>query len=241
MTDAGMMKRLGKAKDLLPTSIWSPVRALGTAVLTPIRFSLQTGHWTSSLKRRAISPAGDALPWYTYAAIDFLRLRTFADQNVLEFGGGQSTLWWAQRARSVLTIEENAEWYGELKGRIPANVDLRHVPLEREPRNAAPLKAVMDSSPAGKFDVIVIDGHLREEATVLAFDYLAPGGAIICDNSEGYSFDRLTADVPSCSRVDFYGFAPGVSRRHCTSIAWVGDCFLFRPQAAIVDIEETGY
>ena len=72
------------------------------------------------------------------------------------------------------------------------------------------------------YDVIVIDGHLRRELTALAFSYLAPGGVMVLDNAEGYGFwEELQGR--NCRRVDFYGFAPGVSKRHCTSLVFVGD------------------
>ena len=54
----------------------------------------------------------------------------------------------------------------------------------------------------------------------LTYEYLAPGGAIILDNAEGYGFfDEVSKR--DCRRVDFFGFAPGVSLRHCTSIVFV--------------------
>jgi hypothetical protein len=94
-------------KRILPEAIWLPLRAAATAVITPIRFSRVTGHWKSSLRTVAQAADGTPLPWYTYPAIDFLTQRDFSGKNVLEFGGGQSTLWWSARARSVLTIEED--------------------------------------------------------------------------------------------------------------------------------------
>ena len=92
-------------KRMLPAAIWQPARALLTGIVTPIRFSQKTGHWKSSLRMSACSSNGAPIPWYTYPAIDFLMQRNFEDRNVLEFGGGELTLWWSMRARSVLTIE----------------------------------------------------------------------------------------------------------------------------------------
>ena len=56
---------------------------------------------------RAVDKKGDPIPWYTYPAIDFLLLRDYRDKNILEFGSGQSTLWWAARAKFVLSLEED--------------------------------------------------------------------------------------------------------------------------------------
>src|SRR5262249_49303887 len=116
-------------KRILPPVIWQPARALLTGIITPIRFSQKTGHWKSSLRMSACSSDGTPIPWYTYPAIDFLAQRNFEDRNVLELGGGQSTLWWSMRARSVLTIEDNSDWYAWLNSQIGANVALHHLPF----------------------------------------------------------------------------------------------------------------
>jgi hypothetical protein len=223
-------------KKLLPEAVWSPVRSLATAVITPVRFSTKTGHWKSSLRMSACHANGSPIPWYTYPAVDFLAQRKFDGRNVLEFGGGQSTLWWAARAQSVLTIEENIDWFARLRAQIGGNVSLHYVPADLKTRNVLPIKAVLDVSPISRFDIIVIDGHLRAELTSLAFDYLSPGGAIIIDNAEGYGiYDVLK--LRNCRRIDFFGFAPGVVLRHCTSLAFVDDCFLLSPDNGIPDLE----
>ncbi|MGQ0456068.1 MAG: hypothetical protein ACT4OU_03280 [Hyphomicrobium sp.] len=209
---------------------------MGTAIITPWRFAYVTGHGRSSLGSAAKSRSGAAIPWYTYPAIDFLAQREFAGKRVLEFGGGQSTLWWARRAASVVTIEEDESWYQSLKERLPSNVELHHVPADRGTRSIAPIRTLLDAHGEGAFDVIVIDGHLRRELTGPAFEFLAPRGALLFDNSEGYGFYEEVKSR-ACCRIDFYGFAPGVSRRHCTSLVFVGDCFLLEPHVPIANIE----
>jgi hypothetical protein len=155
----------------------------------------------------------------------------------LEFGGGQSTLWWSARAQSVLTIEESADWCKRLRSQITKNVTLYHLPADRITRTVTAIKDAIDANPIRFFDVIVIDGHLRREITALAFLYLAPGGALLFDNSEGFGFyDEIKNR--DCRRIDFFGFAPGVSLRHCTSLVFVRDCFLLQPDIPISVIEK---
>jgi hypothetical protein len=236
MTVTSLQKWFAPAKRILPPAVWSPIRAVMTAVLTPIRFSRRTGHWRSSLRRAALSAGGAPIPWYTYPAIDFLQQRSFENCDVLEFGSGQSTLWWSRRARSVLTIEEDEKWYKAMRPRIGPNVSLNCVPVDHVTRTVEPIRALLASSAVSKFDVIIVDGHLRKEATSLAFDYLAPDGALILDNAEGYGFyDEVKGR--RCRRIDFFGFAPGVSLRHCTSLVFVDDCFLLRPDIPIPQLE----
>jgi predicted O-methyltransferase YrrM len=226
-------------KAVLPISVWRPLRALATGVVTPLRFSLQTGHWKSSLHQVAQSASGEALPWYTYPAIDFLAQRCFSSRTVLEFGGGQSTHWWAARAQKVMTIEESADWYVQLNSKIEPNVSLHHVPVDFETRSIVPVRRILENSGATSFDIIIIDGHLRRELVALAFEYLGPGGVIILDDAEGYGFYE-EVKARRCCRVDFIGFAPGVSRRHCTALVYVDNSFLLQPDIPIMAMDPEG-
>jgi predicted O-methyltransferase YrrM len=184
----------------------------------------------------ATDSTGAPIPWYTYPAIDFLEQRYFQTRNVLEFGGGQSTFWWSMRARSVLTIEQDSNWYAHLRTRIASNVNLHYVPVDHTTRSISPIRLILDNNPIRSFDIIIIDGHLREELTRIAFSYLAKDGALIFDNAEGYGFYDYIKNQ-DCRKIDFYGFAPGVSLRHCTSLVFLGDCFLLMPNVPIPDIE----
>jgi predicted O-methyltransferase YrrM len=184
----------------------------------------------------AVDAEGAPIPWYTYPAIDFLTQRDFTGKNILEFGGGQSTLWWSARAESVLTIEEDAGWYDQLHNRTGRNVNLRHVPVDRTARTLESVRLVLSANAIQTFDIIIIDGHLREEIVDLAFSCLAKRGALILDNSEGYGFYEAIKRR-DCRRIDFFGFAPGVSLRHCTSVVYLDDCFLLMPDIPIPVIE----
>jgi hypothetical protein len=222
-------------RRMLPPAIWRPARALLTAVITPILFSQKTGHWKSSLRMSACSSSGAPIPWYTYPTIDFLVQRNFEDRNILEFGGGQSTLWWSMRARSVLTIEDNSDWYAWLSSQMGSNVTLHHLPFIGAIATITAIKKVIDAHPIRTFDVIIVDGHLRRAATELAFSYLAPGGALLIDDSEKYGYDQIKDR--NCRRIDFFGFAPGVILRRCTSLVFVEDCFLLKADIPIPNIE----
>jgi hypothetical protein len=237
MSMADLQRSAASLQRFLPAAIWRPLGALANAIVTPLRFSLATGHWKSSLAMSARAADGSPLPWYTYPAIDFLAQRDFHDCDVLEFGGGQSTLWWSAKGRSVLTIEEDAAWFARLRSKVGPNVSLHHIPVDRMTRTIQPVVDLIEANPVRKFDVIVVDGHLRKEVAALAFDHLAPNGAIILDNAEGYGFYDELKKRP-CRRIDFFGFAPGVSRQHCTSVVFVDDCFLLQPNIPIPVIED---
>ena len=184
---------------------------------------------------RAVDRHGHPLPWYTYPCIEFLKRRSFSGRSVLEFGAGQSTFWWASVADSVLSFETDATWFHEILFSAPSNVALHHVPIlhpkdyfsgarELELRVRELLTTL---NVPRYFDVIVIDGEYRDEMIPIAVSVLAPGGAIICDNSDSYKcfFERFRGS--GFQRVDFYGAAPGVILPQCTSIFFTKSCFLF--------------
>ena len=208
-----------------PPWIWQPARALVTALLTPAWFSMRSGHFHSSLRGRAVSPSGRAIPWYTYPAIDFLANRSFAGRAVLEFGAGQSTLWWAERANRVVAFEEDGPWFSRLQPLIPGNVALHRVG-EREP--AAGIASIRSqlSTHGTAFDIVVIDGLFRSELADLALSVLSPEGAIVCDNAESYGTHEAFVGA-NLLRVDFAGHAPGVMLPHVTSVYFRPGCFLF--------------
>lgn len=234
---ADALHRIAKAaRPFMPGFLFDVLRASMTALTTPFRFSAVTGHFRSSLARAACSREGLPLPWYTYPAIDFLAQRDFAGRHVLEIGGGQSTLWWQARAKSVLTIEGDRDWYQRIAGQMATNVSIHHVPVEPDD-SLAQIRQLIDKHGTQKFDVIVVDGHRRRELAAMAFEYLAPRGAILLDNAEGYGFHEEIR-ARHCRKVDFYGFAPGVSLRHCTSLVWVDDCFLLMPEIPISRLDE---
>src|SRR5262249_2843962 len=155
MTVTRLQKVFAPVKRALPRFIWAPVRAVATGVITPIRFSALSGHWRSSLRMSASSANGEPIPWYTYPAIDFLAQRHFQDRHVLEFGGGQSTRWWSNRARSVFTIEEDPAWAARIREQAAGNVTVQHVTVGETEPTVREIKRVLAAQPIERFDVIV--------------------------------------------------------------------------------------
>lgn len=183
--------------------------------ITPLRFSLRSGHWRSALLRRAVDSAGQPIPSYAYPAIDFLSTLDFGDARVLEFGGGQSTVWWARRAASVTTIEHDPDWFRHVVQHVPANVKL----VLCEQAEQYPFL------PLGSFfDVVVVDGEDRYTCAQTALQVLSPDGLIVLDNAEGewgppgsYPIIDLLEGA-GFSRVDFHGYTPTTWRKMCTSL-----------------------
>lgn len=228
MTQTSIQKAFKPCKDYLPGWLWNPIRSLFTAMLTPVLFSLRSGHFRSSFKRSAVSAEGEPIPWYTYPCIDFLRHRSFEGKRILEFGGGQSTLWWAKRAKNIVTFEGDKNWYDKIKSSMPANVDLFLVSMDEPNRCVSEVIQILDAANYGKFDIIIIDGLYRFEMIEIARKVMSDSGAIVCDDAEGYGFYDGFKNS-GFNRVDFYGYAPCVILPHCTSIFFGNASFLLDP------------
>lgn len=198
-----------------------------SAFLAPFVFSVRSGHFLSAIKSRSMDRRGEALPWYTYPAIDYLSELDFSGADVLEFGGGQSTLWWCKRAKSVTCLEADRQWSMELATRLNGRAAIHHV---TSPAEAA--KTVSDDL----FDVIVVDDGSgvgpdgRVDNAETAFRKIRPNGLIIVDNSDApysHPIARMAYDT-GWSRIDFLGFAPGSLKPYCTSLFFKELSPLFR-------------
>lgn len=80
-----------------------------TAFFAPAYTFYKKGHFRSSFAMVAVDRNWRPLPWYTYPCIEFLRFHNFSGKRVLEFGAGQSTIWWASIAQLVLALKGDEE------------------------------------------------------------------------------------------------------------------------------------
>lgn len=58
------------------------------------------------------------IPWFSYAAIEFLEKALQPQMTVCEYGSGGSTIFFARRVRAVYAIEDNPKWHELVVKRI---------------------------------------------------------------------------------------------------------------------------
>lgn len=76
---------------------------------------LKTVRNNFSRKRQFEKLARMPVPWTVPAATDFMeKVLSPGEKNVLEFGGGASTLWFLKKAKKVFTYEANCQWSSQL-------------------------------------------------------------------------------------------------------------------------------
>jgi hypothetical protein len=180
----------------------------------------QQGWVVSRRTSQSIDAAGNPLPWYTYPAIRFLENRLPTGLDVLEFGSGNSTLWWMARAKFVLSVETDHVWAEHVRNRLSSNTLVR---LAKEEDFLQTVQSV-----GQKFDVIVIDGAARNACAGFVSELITESGVVIWDNSdrEEYApgFDVLLKQ--GFKRVDFIGMGPINIYEWSTSIFYRHNNFL---------------
>jgi hypothetical protein len=125
-------------------------------------------------------------PWIALPAVPYLERLLTPDATVFEFGAGHSTIWFAQRVRRVVSLENNPVWYEDLRRQLAlgslTNCDLRLRPL-------AAFRAEIAAFPPESFDLISIDasergGPSRLEYMAASRAHTKVGGAIVLDDSD---------------------------------------------------------
>jgi len=113
-------------------------------------------------------------PWLTTGAIEFLETYIDKDKNILEFGAGNSTIWFASRTDHIITIEHDPEWYQKIKEKVKTEIRLL-------PR---PYAYVCDGFPDEHFDFVLVDGRDRVKCIERIHPKIKHGGILMLDNSE---------------------------------------------------------
>lgn len=128
--------------------------------------------------------------YYPYMTSGFLHnLQTWeklGDKDVYEMGGGMSTVWWASRARSVTTVDDQGEFLCRIQGSLALlgleeKVELR----ASQGDHVAALARIGGEEGGRQFDIIVIDGEPGSARCATLFEalkHLKPGGVIVADN-----------------------------------------------------------
>jgi len=161
-------------------------------------------------ERKQPDPLSEARPWMCFPAVEQLDRLLNAGSRVFEYGSGTSTIYFAKRAREVVSIEHEQSWHqrllAELDRRRLTNVRYELVEPAVDPgfdrsSTADPSAYVsdderyagktfrsyaqaIDSYPNEYFDLVVVDGRARPSCILHARDKVRLGGVLLLDQSE---------------------------------------------------------
>lgn len=173
------------------------------------------GWFTAFDQKQAVDGKGRALPWVTYSFIDFIKERITKTQHIFEYGSGSSTIFYAERAGKVTSVEHDKGWFDKVKGTSPANAEMIFCELHRDGEYAR--KATLLDK---KFDIIIVDGRDRVNCCKYSLNALSPDGVIILDDSERkvYQPARKLLQENGFKEISFSGISPGLFYEKATSV-----------------------
>ena len=166
-------------------------RLIGDLIIHPRYISRCLSHNLINGK----TPLDLEIPWFSYSAIDFLDEFLKPEMAVAEYGSGGSTLFFAQRAKSVFSIEDNTKWYELVSQRLKekgiTNVTRKLCPFDFKNPDGFENSEYLNALPDQSFDVIVVDGseewtQVRPICFQKAEARVKPGGIIVVDDSWRY-------------------------------------------------------
>jgi predicted O-methyltransferase YrrM len=137
-------------------------------------------------------------PWISYDAHRFFKKALSKDHRVLEFGSGMSTLWYADRVKQVVAVEDFAPWYEKVAELIRGNGadNIQYVFAGSKDEYCDPSKLRGSSG----FDMVMIDGSHRDTCVDTAIEVLNPGGMIYLDNADRSHTDPVDGDAGEARR-----------------------------------------
>ena len=189
----------------------------GLRLLYARRSVLQKWGYMESLKRRRpVWADGSPLPWMNYSVIQFLRERLTPDMTLFEYGCGNSTLFFAERVKEVVSIECDPKWHGEISKNLPSNARL----ILHHPFDAAAYVAATKQQ-GQLFDVVVIDDRERAGCLDAALDAVTTRGVIILDDSDGAEWDAHINQWlrrGDFRKLEFVGLKPNGVKPYRTTI-----------------------
>lgn len=178
-------------------------------------YLLDTGWFLSAKKKQPLSALNSPIPWYTYPSIDFINENLPVGLKIFEFGSGNSSLFFADKGAKVTSVENDQEWMNKVKSSLPQNCSLIYCELDTNGKYA---NSCMTT--AIEYDIIIVDGRDRVNCFKSSISCLNTNGVIILDDSERteYSETYNVAKKLGFKHINFWGMAPGVINKKCTTI-----------------------
>jgi hypothetical protein len=145
-------------------------------------------------------------PWYTRGSIEFL-VDIIQDYfEILEYGCGSSTPWFAQRAKNIVSIEHEKMWIDQVMSKIPkelANkIEIIHIPNQQTGKHIGGDGAYYDNyvdyinHTDRLFDMICVDGRSRSACIRNSISHVKTGGFLLIDNAERTEYQQAISEIP---------------------------------------------
>lgn len=189
---------------------------LGGAIQLMLTGGLLEDGWFKSFNtKQSVDINNKPIPWCTYSFIKFIEPRLKKNFTVFEFGSGNSTLWYSNRVKNIISVESDKEWFNFIFSKLPQNA---HIIFKRLDYNGEYCRSV--NAENTKFNLIIIDGRDRINCIKCSVDSLAEDGVIIFDNADLPKYLEGINHLKDrgFKKIDFIGISPVTPHNNCTSV-----------------------
>lgn len=203
--------------------VWKFLNTIGIGgpIQLMLNGALKEDGWFKSFNtKQSIDKDGNPIPWCTYPFIKFIEPRLNNRFNVFEFGGGNSTIWYANRVNTIRAVEHDKKWAEYISKKMPKNAEIIYRELSL---NGDYSKEILKNG--SKYHIIIIDGRDRNNCAIKGINCLTDDGVIIFDNSNlpDYKDSMELFKNKGFKRIDFIGLSPVTNHNNYTSIFYKED------------------
>lgn len=155
---------------------------------------------------------GQPFPMLTYSFMDYFESHDFSDYHLIEFGSGNSTLYFESRVKSLTTFETNFEWYSKIKDSLTKTT---YIHVDSTKLLNGEFNLDLDDT---DYNIVIIDTACnRYKLTNHVLNKGKPA-FIVLDNSDWY---RNTAELIfsfNYFEIPFWGYKNTEHWESCTSL-----------------------
>ncbi|WP_170463983.1 hypothetical protein [Ruegeria arenilitoris] len=159
---------------------------------------------------------GREIPWYTYPAIEYLDSFDLNGIRVLEYGSGNSSIFYLNAGAEVTSIENDKGWFDKISASLADKPYFTYF-FEQDEAQYVERDEIQNA------DIVVIDGRYRNACARFMRKRLQQKRIdpvmIVFDNSDRHpDCIALLDEATGWNRCDFNGFGPINSYTWTTSV-----------------------
>ncbi|MEJ5232947.1 MAG: hypothetical protein WHV64_12160 [Geminicoccaceae bacterium] len=130
-------------------------------------------------------------PWLTRQAVEILGSWLRPSDVGWEWGSGRSTVWFAKRVQSLVSIEHDESWYKKVGEQLRAEgldhkVDYRLEKDGVQETSCSRYVRSIDDLHERSLDFVLVDGVCRAFCAQAAIEKIKPGGILVIDNANWF-------------------------------------------------------
>jgi len=174
----------------------------------------ESGWMQSYASKKPINLSGEPMPWLSLPFVHFLEPKLKDSMQMFEYGAGYSTLYFKERVGVVHSVEHDKNWLDQ----IALHLQSSNVNVQFKSLDEGYVKSITQSGK--KYDLVIVDGRMREQCAIFAADFLTEQGVLVLDDSERekYSAIPLLLEKKGFKKIDFWGMALGGVHKKNTSL-----------------------